>query len=318
NPQLIEQIILFNAKRKNKIFLQNKEINIIPCSTFGVYTSLRTVLNNGDEVIVIQPSYYTYAPSIIMNGGIPVYYDVEDDFSIDWEKLKTKISCKTKAIIVNSPQNPTGKIWKAEDWNYLYEIIKDYEIYLISEEVYDIYYYNGADHYSSFLHPQLKERTFCIFSFGKMFHTTGWKISYLLASEKLTSLFRNYQQYISYGVNSPAQYAVAKYLEVFNPSVNQALMEGKRNIFCDMIKNTPLEIEEKTPSSFFQIVNFRKLSKTMTDVEFSKWLTTEKKVACLPLSAFYQTKQNSDYICFSFAKKDEIIIQALEHLNKSI
>ncbi|WP_419867831.1 aminotransferase class I/II-fold pyridoxal phosphate-dependent enzyme [Chryseobacterium sp. CT-SW4] len=318
NSLLTEQIIRFNSNRRHPIYLKTKEISIIPCSTFGVYTSLRTVINPGNEVIVIQPSYYTYAPAIIMNGGIPVYCDVEENFSVNWERLKSKISDKTKAIIVNSPQNPTGKIWTAEDWNCLYELIKDREIYLISEEVYDIYYYDGLDHYSSFLHPELKERTFCIFSFGKMFHTTGWKVSYLLATEKLTMHFRNHQQYISYGVNSPSQYAMARYLEVFDPSVNQVLMEHKRDMFYNLIKDTPLEIEKKAPSCFFQVVNFRNISKSMTDIEFSKWLTVEKKVSCLPLSAFYQTKNNSDYIRFSFVKKDEIIRNSLEHLRRTL
>ncbi|REC63812.1 beta-lyase [Chryseobacterium pennae] len=318
NPLLITNIIGFNTKRKNSISLQSNEITIVPCATFALYTALKSILNQHDEVIIIQPSYYTYAPAVVMNGGIPVYYDLEPDFTINWDLLKTCISEKTKAIIVNSPQNPTGKIWKQEDWNRLYELIKDRDAYLISEEIYDTYCYDDAEHYSSFIHPELKERTFCIFSFGKMFHTSGWKVSYMLASEKLTALFRIHQQYISYSANAPAQYALAKYLEVFDPSENKAMMQKKRDIFDEMLKETPLQIEKQAEGSVFQVVNFRNVSKTMTDVEFSKWLTIEKKVACLPLSAFYNSRQNSDYIRFSFAKKDEVIIQALEHLRKNL
>ncbi|MCS4302827.1 aminotransferase class I/II-fold pyridoxal phosphate-dependent enzyme [Chryseobacterium sp. BIGb0232] len=318
NPLLITNIIGFNTKRKNSISLQSNEITIVPCATFALYTALKSILNQHDEVIIIQPSYYTYAPAVVMNGGIPVYYDLEPDFTINWDLLKTCISEKTKAIIVNSPQNPTGKIWKQEDWNRLYELIKDRDAYLISEEIYDTYCYDDAEHYSSFIHPELKERTFCIFSFGKMFHTSGWKVSYMLASEKLTALFRIHQQYISYSANAPAQYALAKYLEVFDPSENKAMMQKKRDIFDEMLKETPLQIEKQAEGSVFQVVNFRNVSKTMTDVEFSKWLTIDKKVACLPLSAFYNSRQNSDYIRFSFAKKDEVIIQALEHLKKNL
>ncbi|WP_299180574.1 aminotransferase class I/II-fold pyridoxal phosphate-dependent enzyme [uncultured Chryseobacterium sp.] len=316
NPMLIESIIRFNSRRKNNLQLKKEEISVVPCATFALHTSLKSILSQGDEVIIIQPSYYTYGPSIVLNGGTPVYYDLDCDFSINWEKLQKCISEKTKAIIVNSPQNPTGKIWTQNDWNELYKIIKDQEIYLISEEIYDTFCYDGLEHYSSFLHPDLKKRTFCIFSFGKMFHSTGWKVSYLLASEELTIKFRCHQQYISYSANSPAQYAVAKYLEVFDPAENQISMQRKRDIFNELIKNTPLEIEQKAQGSVFQIANFRSVSKTMTDVEFSKWMTIEKKVACLPLSAFYHSRQNSDYIRFSFAKKDEVIIQALEHLRK--
>ncbi|WP_312301655.1 aminotransferase class I/II-fold pyridoxal phosphate-dependent enzyme [Chryseobacterium sp.] len=318
NPLLLENIITFNAQRKNKIQVKNNEVTVIPCATFALYTALKSVLNQNDEVVIIQPSYYTYGPAVVMNGGIPVYYDLGYNFSINWEIFKTCITEKTKAIIVNSPQNPTGKIWKKEDWNQLYDLIRDREIYLISEEIYDTYCYDEAEHYSSFIHPGLKNRTFCIFSFGKMFHTSGWKVSYMLASEELTALFRCHQQYISYSANAPAQYALAKYLEVFDPEASKALMQRKRDIFNELIKETPLQIEQQAEGSVFQVVNFRNISKTMTDVEFSKWLTVEKKVACLPLSAFYHSKQNSDYIRFSFAKKDELIIQALEHLRKNL
>ena len=318
NSLLIDNIVKFNSQRVNSLPLKKEEVNIVPCSTFGLYTSLKSILNFGDEVIVIQPSYYTYAPSIVMNGGVPVYYDLDSDFEINWEKLQNCISDKTKAIIINSPQNPTGKMWTAEDWEQLYQIIKNQEIYIISEEIYDIYCYDEMEHYSPFLHPELKKMTFSIFSFGKMFHATGWKVSYLLASEELLENFRYHQQYISYSSNSPCQYAIAKYLEVFDPSENQKIMQNKRNIFNELAKDTALEIEQSAEGGFFQLVNFRNISKKMTDVAFSKWLTVEKKVACLPLSAFYNSRQNSDYIRFSFAKKDDVIIQALEHLKKNL
>lgn len=318
NPLLIKNIITYNAARINSIKLKENEVTIVPCATFALYTALKSILNQGDEVIVIQPSYYTYGPSIILNGGIPVYYDLDNDFAVNWEIFQKCISEKTKAIIINSPQNPTGTIWKQNDWSQLYDLIKNQEIYLISEEIYDTYCYDGLDHYSSFLHPELKNRTFCIFSFGKMFHTSGWKVSYLLAPESLTAKFRGHQQYISYSANTPAQYAIAKYLEVFDSSENRHIMQGKRDLFNEMIAYTPLEATKKAEGSVFQVVNFRSISKKMTDVEFSKWLTIEKKTACLPLSAFYNSRQNSDYIRFSFAKKDELIIQALEYLQKNL
>lgn len=318
NSLLIDRIIQFNLKRKHSLKLKKEEINIVPCSTFGLYTSLKSILNYRDEVIVIQPSYYTYAPSIVLNGGIPVYYDLDYDFKIDWDKLNDCITDKTKAIIVNSPQNPTGKMWSSSDWENLYELVKNKEIYIISEEIYDIYCYDNNEHYSSFLHPELKKRTFCIFSFGKMFHSTGWKVSYILADENLLQNFRNHQQYISYSSNSPCQYAIAKYLEVFDPAINLNMMQKKRDIFNELILETPLQIEQKTQGGFFQLVNFRNVNKTITDVDFSKWLTVEKKVSCLPLSAFYNSRQNSDYIRFSFVKKDEVIIQSLEHLRNNL
>ncbi|MFP7654531.1 aminotransferase class I/II-fold pyridoxal phosphate-dependent enzyme [Chryseobacterium proteolyticum] len=318
SPSLIESIIRFNEKRKNPIHLKKEEITIVPCTTFALYTALKSIINPGDEVIIIQPSYYTYAPSIVLNGGVPVYHDLGNDFDIDWDKLQCCLSEKTKAIIVNSPQNPTGKIWSEQDWNHLYDLISHQEIYLISEEIYDTYCYDEQEHYSSFLHKELRKRTFCIFSFGKMFHTTGWKVSYLLTPEPLSSQFRCHQQYISYSANGPAQYAIAKYLEVFDPLENKLLMQKKRDLLNELIKNTPLVVEQRSEGSVFQLVNFRNVSKTMTDVEFSKWLTTEKQVACLPLSAFYNSRQNSDYVRFSFIKSDDMIIRAMEHLKKNL
>ncbi|WP_454045957.1 aminotransferase class I/II-fold pyridoxal phosphate-dependent enzyme [Chryseobacterium sp. Marseille-Q8038] len=318
NPLLIESIIRFNIQRTHSISITNKEITIVPCATFALYTSLKSILNQNDEVIIIQPSYYTYGPAVVMNGGLPVYYDLDGDFTINWDRFKSCITEKTRAVIVNSPQNPTGKIWKKEDWNQLYELIKDRNIYLISEEIYDTYCYDGNEHYSSFIHPELREKTFCIFSFGKMFHTSGWKVSYMLASEALTAKFQCHQQYISYSANAPAQYAIARYLDVFDSAVNKKLMQKKRDTFNELIKETPLQVEQMAEGSVFQIVNFRNISKSITDVEFSKWLTIEKKVSCLPLSAFYNSRQNSDYIRFSFAKKDELIIQALEHLKRNL
>lgn len=316
NNLLINNILKFNSNRYFPIDLNEDEINIVPCSTFALFTALQSILNFGDEVIIIQPSYYTYAPSVVINGGIPVYYELDNNFTINWDTFKNCITYKTKAIIINSPQNPTGKMWSSKDWNTLYNLIKDQEIYLISEEIYDIYCYDQREHYSAFMHRELKKRTFSIFSFGKMFHVTGWKVSYLLASKELLENFRKHQQYISFSSNAPCQYAISKYMEVFDPSVNNLMMEGKRNLFYDLLVQTPLVVEEKTEGSFYQLVNFREYSKTRTDVEFARWLTIEKKVACLPLSAFYQNKNNSDYIRFSFAKNDDLLIRALEHLKK--
>ncbi|WP_407402496.1 aminotransferase class I/II-fold pyridoxal phosphate-dependent enzyme [Chryseobacterium sp.] len=316
NILLIDNIIKYNAARYFPILLTQDEVNIVPCSTFALYTTLQTILNLGDEVIVIQPCYYTYAPSIVINGGIPIYCELDNDFTILWDLLKNCITEKTKAIIINSPQNPTGKMWSAKDWNTLYELIKEQEIYIISEEIYDIYCYDDREHYSAFCHPELKKRTFSIFSFGKMFHATGWKVSYLLSTKQLLEAFRSKQQYISYSSNAPCQYAIAKYLEEFNPSVSNLQMQKKRDLFCEMLSDTPLLVEKKTEGSFYQLVNFESYSKNLSDVDFSKWLTVEKKVSCLPLSAFYQNKKTTNYIRFSFAKSDELIIQALDHLKK--
>lgn len=318
NPELIQQIIEFNAQRYHAISLDESNISVVPYSTFALFTALKSVLLPGDEVIVLEPAYYTYIPTILLNGGVPICIDLAENSEDTTEKIKEKISAQTKAIIINSPHNPTGKIWKKKDWDSLYNCIRERDFVIISEEVYDIYCFDEHQHYSPFAHPELKKRTFSLFSFGKMFHVTGWKVSYLLAPPDLLERFRFYQQFISFGVNSPCQYAVAKYLKIFQPEQNCKLLEDKRNLFLSMLKETPLCIEQKCEGGFFQTVNFRQLDQFKTDIDFAKWLTVSKKVACLPLSAFYSTRQNSDYIRFSFAKNDDLIYDALNYLRKNL
>lgn len=318
NPILINEIRKFNSDRETPLLVKDSEISVVPCATFALFTALKSILNNGDEVLIIEPNYYTYAPVVVLAGGKPVYCSTHDDFTINWELLEERISEKTKAIIVNSPQNPTGKILSKDDWEELYQLIENTEIILISEEVYDMYCYDNIQFYSAFHHPKLKERTFCLFSFGKMFHTSGWKVSYILASDELQEKFRTHQQYISYGTNTSSQYALAKFLPIFDTISNREIIQRKRDLFCDLIDDTSFIMNEKAEGGFFQILNFRAFNNKMTDVDFCKWLITEKKISALPLSAFYSSKENSDYIRMSFLRKDEVIIEALEQVKTKI
>lgn len=314
NPILIEEIRKFNANREIPLMIKNSEISVVPCATFSLFTALKSILKEGDEVLIIEPNYYTYAPVVVLAGGKPVYCSTNDDFTMNWEFLEESISKKTKAIIVNSPQNPTGKILSNNDWEKLYQLIENTEIILISEEVYDMYCYDNIPFYSAFHHPKLKERTFCLFSFGKMFHTSGWKVSYIVASEDLQEKFRTHQQYISYGTNASSQYALAKFLPIFNVASNREIIQAKRDLFCDLINETPFIMNEKAEGGFFQILNFRTFDNKITDVDFCKWLITEKKISALPLSAFYSSKESSDYIRMSFLRKDEVIIKGLNQV----
>ena len=209
---MIENLITFNYARKNPIDFSSSEITITPGASYGIYTALSAILEIVDEVIVLEPAYDSYIPSIEMNGAKPVLVSLNEDFLPDFEKIQASITEKTKAILINSPHNPTGKIWRKEDFERLYQLIKGTEIIVISDEVYDLITFDNAEFYSIFHHAELRHRSFTIFSFGKMFHLTGWKVGYVLACEELTKAFRKVHQYISFSVNTPAQYALSKYL----------------------------------------------------------------------------------------------------------
>ena len=308
-PLLVENLITFNQTRKIPISLFNENITISPGATYAIYTALAAIVNFGDEVIVLEPSYDSYVPAIEMNGGLPVFVSLKNNFEIDFDTLKNAISEKTKAIIVNSPHNPSGKIWKKSDWDQLASIIDSTEIIVISDEVYDILTYDENEFCSAFHHPKLRERCFSIFSFGKMFHITGWKVGYILASEELTLAYRRVHQYLSFSVNSPSQYALAKYLEIFDAEDNRKIMQQKRDFFLNEFKNLPFSLKEKAEAGYFQVLGYENIS-NISDKEFAIWLTEQAKVATIPLSAFYHKETNTGMIRFCFAKKEETIADA--------
>ena len=312
-PMLVETLIDFNQKRN--ISVSKDELTIIPGATYGIYTAIASIIEYGDEVIVLEPSYDSYVPAIETNGGKPVFVSLNEQFEADFEAIKKAITEKTKAIIINSPHNPTGKIWKKADFEQLYQMIKDTEIMVISDEVYDLITFDENKFYSICHHPELKNRSFAIFSFGKMFHITGWKVGYILAPEELTNAFRSVHQYLCFSVNTPAQYALAKHLENFEVNANALYLQQKRDFFLSEMKDLPFNFIEKTEGSYFQLAKYKQIS-DLGDLEFSIWLTKECKVATIPLSAFYQDQRNTGFVRFCFAKKEETVLKAVENLKR--
>lgn len=314
-PILVENLVAFNKNRKKPILFNTSEITITPGATYGIYTALSAILEIGDEVIVLEPAYDSYIPSIEMNGGKPILVSLNEDFLPDFDKIKAAISEKTKAIIINSPNNPIGKIWRKEDFENLYQLIENTEIIIISDEVYDLITFDNVEFYSVFHHEELRKRSFAIFSFGKMFHLMGWKIGYVIAPEELTKAFRKIHQYLSFSVNAPSQYALAKYLEIFEVEKNQKFLQEKRDFFLESFKELPFTFKEKTEGSYFQCASYERIS-SLPDKEFCIWLTKEFKVATIPLSSFYQNQKNTGMIRFCFSKKEETILKAVENLKK--
>ena len=315
NQLLIENLITFNSRRKIPIEVAKENVTISPGASYGIYTALAAILNVGDEVIVLEPSYDSYVPSIEINGGIPVFVSLTDDFRVNFAALGKAINHKTKAIIINSPHNPSGKVWRKEDFDQLAELVKDSQIIIISDEVYDLLTYDETEFYSAFQHPKLRERCFSIFSFGKMFHITGWKVGYVLASEELTSAYRRIHQYLAFSVNAPAQYALAKYLEIFEVEENRKSMQLKRDFFLDAFKDLPFNIKLKAESGYFQIMGYEKISQ-LSDKDFAVWLTETAKVASIPVSAFYHENRDTFSVRFCFAKKEETVLEAVRNLEK--
>ena len=311
NPLLIENLMEFNQRRKIEVSKEN--ITVSPGATYGIYTALASVISFGDEVIVLEPNYDSYVPAIEMNGGKPVFVSLNENFEVNFDALQKAITEKTKAIIINSPHNPSGKIWTKNDWEKLSQILENTEIILISDEVYDVLTYDDQEFFSAFHHPKLRERCFSIFSFGKMFHLTGWKVGYVLASEELSLAYRRVHQYLSFSVNAPAQYALAKYLEVFDVKENIKTMQNKRDFFLHQIQDLPFTLTEKAEAGYFQILGFKNISE-LSDKDFAVWLTEKAKVATIPVSAFYHDQKNTGKVRFCFAKKEETILKAVENL----
>ena len=312
-PMLLENLVEFNRNREIPLNVVTQNITVAPGASYAIYIALATILKFGDEVIVLEPAYDSYVPSIEMNGGVPRFVALKDNFDVDFEALKNAVTEKTRAIIVNSPHNPSGKVWSKEDWDQLSDIVKDSKIMIISDEVYDILTYDKTPFYSAFHHPGLRERCFSIFSFGKMFHVTGWKVGYVLASDELSRAYGRVHQYVSFCVNAPAQYALAKYLEIFDVQQNRKFMQDKRDFFIESFKGLPLTFTQKSEAGYFQVMKFVN-EDALNDKAYAVWLTENAKVAAVPVSAFYHDAQNTGLLRFCFAKKEETILGAADHL----
>lgn len=315
-PQLRQAISNNFAKRYHVEINPDTEITITPGATYAIYTAFTSILQAGDEVIVLEPAYDSYIPNIETNGAKAITVPLSaPDFSVDWDRVRAVITDKTKAIIVNTPHNPTGAVWRKEDWDTLADIVRYTDIIILSDEVYEQLIFDGKQHYTVLQHGELRERSFVLYSFGKVFHNTGWKMGYCIAPPEFTTAFRRIHQFLCFSVNTPAQYALANYLS--QPSLPDVsnMMQSKRDFFLDLLKQTPFTIHQPASGSYFQTVSYKQIS-DMPDMEFAQWLTKEYGVATIPISAFYRNKQDDKLIRFCFAKKEETITEAVSRLTK--
>lgn len=294
----------------------DQEITITCGATEGIFTAIGALVSPGDEVIIFEPAYDSYRPSIELFGGITKSFELSaPDYTIDWDRLMRLISMKTRMIIINTPQNPIGKILKPADMQALEKLVSSSDIIILSDEVYEHMVYDGHEHQSILRYPALRERALAVYSFGKTFHNTGWRIGYCVAPPALTAEFRKVHQFNVFSINTPMQYALADFLE--DPHEYLGLgtfFTHKRDFFLDAIEDSlfrPLLSE----GSYFQLCDYSQIS-TEPDVDFCRRLTMEYGVAAIPVSVFYHSKRDEKIIRFCFAKKEETLERAAKLLRE--
>jgi methionine aminotransferase len=292
------------------------EITVTSGGTEALYDAITAVVTTGDEVILFEPAYDSYVPAIELNGGIPVYISLKaPNYSIDWNEVKNSVTKRTKLIIINTPHNPTGAVLSATDLEELAKIVKDTNIFLIGDEVYEHIIFDGNKHHSLMTVPELQKRSFIISSFGKTFHVTGWKTGYCVAPKELTTEFRKVHQFITFASNTPLQYALAEFLsKPENYTGVPAFYEKKRNTFLDVIKNSRFTFIP-SKGSYFQNLCYKNIS-IENDFDLAVRLTKEIGVASVPVSVFYHNKLDEKMLRFCFAKDDETLMKAGEKLCK--
>ena len=292
------------------------EITITPGGTEAIFSAITSVVHPNDEVIIFEPAYDCYAPAIELCGGVPVYIELQaPNFSIDWNDVKKRINHKTKLIIINTPHNPSGSVMSADDMLQLQKIVETTDIMLLSDEVYEHIIFDNEPHQSVLRFPKLAERSFVVFSFGKTFHATGWKIGYVIAPENMTKELRKVHQFNVFSTNTPIQFALAEYLkDKDNYSYLPKFYEEKRNFFLAEIKNLPFDFVP-TKGSYFQCLNYSKISDE-ADKDFAIRLTKDYGIAAVPVSAYYHRAKDNKLLRFCFAKKKQTLEQAAEKLRK--
>ncbi len=290
------------------------EITITPGGTYAIYSALTTILQPGDEVIVFEPAYDSYIPNIEINGAKAITVELlYPGYRIDWPSVKNVIGPRTKAIIINSPHNPTGTVISEDDINQLKQIVRDTNIFIISDEVYEHLIFDNVPHYSILRYPDLLERSFVCFSFGKTYHCTGWKLGYCIAPPALTAEFRKVHQFNCFSCNTPTQVAIADYMENREAYLSLAgMMQDKRDLFIELMKQTRFDL---LPSggSYFICAKYDRISDE-GDKDFAVRLTKEAGVATIPVSAFYRSGKDNKVLRFCFAKKEKTLKEAVEKL----
>jgi len=290
------------------------EITVVPGATYGIFTAIATLIRPGDEVILFEPAYDSYAPSVEVNGGRPVYVQLKyPDYSIDWQEVQNAITPRTRMIVLNTPNNPTASVFSAEDLRMLEGMLRATDIVVVSDEVYEHIVFDGHRHQSVAHFPGLAERSFVVSSFGKTYHVTGWKTGYVLAPRELMAEFRKVHQFNAFVTNGPVQYALAEYMQDKDAYLSlAAFYQKKRDFFLAGIKAsrfTPLP----SRGTFFQNLCYDRISDEK-DTDLAIRLTREHGVASIPVSVFYRRPPAHKVLRFCFAKSEDTLARGAEIL----
>lgn len=302
------------------------EITITAGGTQGILTTILSCVSPGDEVVIIEPAYDSYRPSIELAGGKTIAVSLEANrdahgqvasYSIPWDALAKAINSRTRLLIINTPHNPTGMVWQKADLDRLAQLLKNTSTLILSDEVYEHMVYDDAKHHSVASHRDLAARSFLISSFGKTYHVTGWKVGYVAAPASLTAEFRKVHQFNVFTVNTPMQYGLASYLSDASYYLNlPSFYQAKRDFFRDGLSKTKFKLLP-TLGTYFQCVDYTALGipeTKLNEADFCQWLTTEIGVAAIPVSAFYEQPTESGVIRFCFAKQEQTLSNALQRL----
>ncbi|UZT98710.1 methionine aminotransferase [Chryseobacterium fluminis] len=298
------------------VYHPDSEITITAGGTQAIFTAIATFVKKDDEVIIFEPAYDCYEPTVELFGGIVKRFEMRaPDYEINWNKVRDLVSENTKMIILNNPNNPSGRVLKENDLQELIKIVKGTSILILSDEVYENIVFDGKQHLSICRYPELKDRTLMVASFGKLFHVTGWKIGYCAAPKILTDEFRKIHQFNVFSVNTPIQLALAEYMkhEEHYKQLNRFFQE-KRDFLRQGLAGTSFELLD-CEGTYFQALRYDKIS-DKNDFDFARELTVTHKVATVPFSSFYKNKLNENVIRLCFAKKQETLEKAIENLSR--
>lgn len=311
-PSLLKKIANQTLKQYGRKVSTSTEMLITAGATQGVFTVVNTFISKDDEVIILDPSYDSYEPSVLVASGKPVRVSLNEDYTPNFNSIEDAISSRTKMIVINNPHNPTGRIWTEQDFEALETILEKHpQIIILGDEVYE-YITFTQPHISFNTREKLKHRTVIASSFGKSLHVTGWKVGYLIAPENLMYEMKKVHQFLVFSVNSFSQYVISEYLDVVDFSEVSKMYLQKRNLFQNLIKDSKFELMP-CDGTYFQVVNYNAIS-TKNDVDFAKELITKHGVAAIPISVFYNDNTDRSMLRFCFAKTDETLIAAAEKL----
>lgn len=292
------------------------EITVTPGGTYAIYTALTAILREGDEVIIFEPGYDSYIPNVEVNGAKPVLIPLQyPDYHIDWNAVRRAVNPRTKAIIINSPHNPTGSILRMEDMEQLRDIVKNTGIFIVSDEVYEHLIYDGLQHQSILRYPDLLARSFVCFSFGKIYHCTGWKLGYCIATAEWMKEFRKVHQFNCFSCDSPKQVGLSEFLKQEEHYLNLgSFLQKKRDYFLDLMKETKFKMHHSY-GSYFVLGSYGHFSQE-SEKDLAIRITRDYGVATIPVSAFYKKEKDDKVLRFCFSKKEETLEKAVEKLKK--